>query len=194
MVWIHRLYVLFLGIILSITTGFGVAAFYPQPVMPGFPSSASNITIPKSCYSTPEAQAAANCQALFQKEQDAQQEETVLRQKYAGEMEVYKNKNAGYTRTAIFFGIAIGAIFAILGIGLIRLSKLVAAGLLLAGVLTAVLTRLLIGLASLGASASGTSGANMVSYMEFGILAVLSSAVIAVGLYSLKDRTAAASV
>ncbi|MDO8573730.1 MAG: hypothetical protein Q7R77_03195 [Candidatus Daviesbacteria bacterium] len=188
MVWIHRLYVLFLGIILSITTGFGIAAFYPQPVRPADPFSLSSTAIPKSCYSTPEAQAAANCQVLFQKEQDTQQEDSVSRQKYDEEMKAFQNKNAGYTRTAIFFGIAIGAIFAISGIGLIRLSKLVAAGLLLAGVLTAVLTRLLIGLASLGASAAGNAGADTVSYMEFGILAVLSAVVIAVGLYSLKDR------
>lgn len=188
MVWVHRLYALFLGIILSITTGFGLAAFYPQPVMPQYPTSTSATAIPQSCYSTPQEQASPACQELFQKQKASQEQDIAVRQKYDAEVQAYKNKNAGYTRTAVFFGIAIGAIFSILGIGLIRLSKLVAAGLLLAGVLTAVLTRLLIGLASLGASVATTTGADSTAYLEFGVLFILSIAVIVVGLYNLKSN------
>lgn len=187
MKWINRLYVLFLGIILSITTGFGVAAFYPQPVQPAYPSTTIKNTIPQSCYSTPQAQSSLDCQRLIQKQQVEQEQDSAKRQQYEADMQTYQNKNSGYTRTAIFFGIAIGAIYAIIGLGLIKKSKLIATGLLLASLLTAILTRILIGLASLGASVTGTSTPDLIVYMEFGILLILSVAVIVVGLYNLKE-------
>jgi len=76
---------------------------------------------------------------------------------------------------------------AVLGLGLIKKGQLVAKGLLLASVLTAILTRFLIGLASLGASVTGTQGADAVAYVEFGVLFVLSIAIIFVGLSTLKE-------
>lgn len=188
MKWISRLYILFLGIILAITTGFGVAAFYPQPTTPVYPQSIYTPTVPQSCYLTPESQSSPDCQRLFQKQREEQEQDAAKRQQYETDMQTYKNKNSGYTRTAIFFGIAIGAIYAIVGLGLIRKSKMVATGLLLAGILTAILTRILINLASLGSSVTGTSGADAVAFIEFGILLILSFAVVAVGLYSLKDQ------
>ncbi len=187
MKWISRLYIFFLGIILSITTGFGVAAFYPQPVMPTYPQAPFLNTIPKSCYETPQSQASADCQALFQKQNLDQQKDEGKRQQYENELKIYNEKNASYTRTAIFFGIVIGALFAIFGIMLIKKSKLIATGLLLGGVLTSLLTRFLISLASLGSSVGTSSGADLLAYAEFGILLVLSGAVIGVGLYSLHD-------
>lgn len=188
MKWISRLYILFLGIILSITTGFGVAAFYPQPTAPTYPETPYLNTIPKSCYETPQSQASADCQELFQKQTVEQQKDEGKRQQYEREMRVYNEKNSSYTRTAIFFGIVIGALFAIIGIGLIKKSKLIATGLLLGGVLTALLTRLLIGLASLGARVGTSAGTDPLAYAEFGILLVLSVTVIVVGLYSLRDH------
>lgn len=188
MKWISRLYILFLGIILAITTGFGVAAFYPQPIALSYPQSIYTDIIPQSCYSTPESQSSPDCQRLFQKQREKQEQDALKRQQYEADMETYRNKNSGYTRTAIFFGIAIGAIYAIIGIGLIKISKMVATGLLLAGILTAILTRILINLASLGSSVTGTAGADSIAYIEFGILLVLSFGVILVGLYSLKDQ------
>lgn len=187
MKWINRLYILFLGIILSITTGFGVAAFYPQPIMPTYPSTPYTNIVPQSCYATPETQSSPECQKALQKQQVGQQEDQVRRQQYNEQFKVYQQKNASYTRTAIFFGIVIGALFAIIGLGLIKKSKLIATGLLLGGVLTAILTRLLISLASLGASVTSTSGADTTAYIEFGILFILSIAVVLVGLFSLKD-------
>lgn len=183
MKWISRLYILFLGIILSITTGFGVAAFYPQPIEPRY-VDVPYLAMPKSCYETPQSQASADCQALLEKQREQEQKNAVKRE---NEMRVYNEKNASYTRTAVFFGIVIGGLFAIFGIGLIKKSKLIATGLLLGGVLTALLTRLLIGLASLGASVGTSTGADPLAYIEFGVLLVLSVAVIGVGLYSLHD-------
>ena len=129
-----------------------------------------------------DAQNSPACQDAFRKQED-------VNRKYEAETRVFDNKNAGYTRTAVFFGIAIGSIFAVLGLGLIKKSQLVAKGLLLSSVLTAILTRFLISLASLGASVSGTQGADSVAYVEFGILTILSVAIIFVGLSTLKESS-----
>ncbi len=188
MKWINRLYILFLGIILAITTGFGVAAFYPQPVSPVYPSTNYKQLVPQSCYATPQAQSSIECQAAIQKEKDHQAQEDMKRDEYQKTLEDYQNKNAGYTRTAIFFGIVFGVIFAVVGISVIKVSKLVANGLLLGSVLTTILTRMLISVASLGASVSRTTGADSTAYLEFGILLVLSVVVVIAGLLNLKDH------
>jgi hypothetical protein len=165
-----------------------VAAFYPQPRMPEYPASSFTKPIPKSCNSTPGEQASAECQAILAEQQNKQSVEEAKTAEYNVKMEEYRNVNASYTRTAIFFGIVIGAIFAISGIIFIKKSKLVATGLLLASVLTAVLTRLLISLASLGSSVNSTSGADSLSYMEFAALFILSIAVILTGQLKLSDE------
>lgn len=188
MKWITRLYIIFLGIIFTVTTGFGVAAFYPEPTRPTYPINRVAPTAPQSCYATPQSQNSKECQAILMQQQEDQQKQNEIQQQYDKEVKIYDQKSAGYTRTAIFFGIAIGALYAIAGIGLIKKNKLVAAGLLLAGLLTAIFTRLLIGLASLGASVSGTAAPDNLSYIEFGILFVLSVAVVVVGLLNLKDE------
>jgi len=188
--WINRLYIFFLGIILTITTGFGVAAFYPQPTSPIYPSSGYSKPIPKSCNSTPNEQASAECQKILLEQEEAMVLDEAKRLEYDKAQEAYRNKNASYTRTAIFFGIVIGAIFAMAGIIFIKKSRLVATGLLLASVLTAVLTRMLISLASLGADVSGTAQADSLAYIEFGALFFLSIAVILVGQLRLNDDSA----
>lgn len=178
MKWINRLYIFFLGIILSVTTGFGIAAFYPQPVYPEYASYRD--TVPQSCYETPESKESLECKQAFHEQDLAQQRDEQARK-------AYENKNAGYTRTVIFLGIVIAAIFALIGISTIKDSKLVANGLLLAAVLTSILTRLLIGLASLGDSATGTAVADNAAYIEFAILLVLSGVIVFVGVNKLKD-------
>lgn len=181
MKWINRLYIIFLGIILSITTGFGVAAFYPQPLSPYSYSSPSRDAVSESCYKTPEDRETAECKKAFdQQEKQAKKDEIAYK--------AYANENAGYTRTAIFFGIVIGSLFAILGIGIIKYSKLVANGLLFGAVLTALLTRLLINLASFGSPTIGTDKADALAYIEFGVLLMLSVAIIVVGLSRLEDE------
>ena len=188
MKWITRLYIIFLGIIFTVTTGFGVAAFYPEPTRPSYPISRVAPAAPQSCYATPASQNSKECQTILLQQQEDQQKQSEIQQKYDKEIKVYEQKSAGYTRTAIFFGIAIGALYAIFGIGLIKKNKLVSAGLLLAGLLTAVFTRLLIGLASLGSSVAGTAAPDNLAYIEFGILLILSIAVVVVGLLNLKDE------
>jgi hypothetical protein len=178
MKWINRLYIFFLGIILSITTGFGIAAFYPEPVAPNY--SYSRSAVPDSCYNTPESQKSAECQQAIEKQRIAEQEQNKAQ-------EAYTNKNAGYTRTIIFLGIVIASIFALIGISTIKDSKLVANGLLLSAVLTAVLTRFLITLASLGNSTTSSTRADNAAYLEFAVLLILSGVVVFVGVNKLKD-------
>jgi hypothetical protein len=190
MKWVNRLYIFFVGIILTVTTGFGIAAFYPEPVRPQYPYSDKPVMpIPQSCYATPEANQTPECQIYYQEQAELNRNEEAKRQAYETELRAFENKNAGYTRTAIFFGITIGSLYAVLAIAMIKRSKLAATGLMLAGVLTAIFARLLISLASLGASVSGTESANMIGYMQFFILLILSIVVVAVGLFNLKDDT-----
>lgn len=185
MKWINRLYILFVGIILTTSTGFGIAAFYPQPIAPNYPIPTSKAIIPESCSSTPQEAATPECKEIYAQLKSEQQMEIKKQQDFEREILEFNNKNAGYTRTAIFLGISIGALFAIVGIGLIRFSPLVANGVILAGVLTAILTRFLIMLASLGSNLTGTTGADTLSYVEFGILTLLSFAVLFVGFTAL---------
>lgn len=188
MTWISRLYVLFLGIILCVTTGFGIAAFYPEPIRPDYPSApVAPYSVPVECNKTLDVQSSLACQSAFQKQEQSNLQSQAAQKKYEEDTKVFNNKNAGYTRTAVFFGIAVGSIFAVLGLGLIKKGQLVAKGLLLASVLTAILTRFLIGLASMGASVTGTQGADTIAFVEFGTLAVLSVAIIFVGLSTLKE-------
>lgn len=186
MKWIVRLYILFVGIILTTTVGFGIAAFYPQPVRPSYPNPTYTQPIPESCSSTPQAQSTPECQKLFTQQKSMQASDQQAMRNYDQKIQEFNNVNAGYTRTAIFLGIAIGAFFAILGLALIKLSHPVSNGIMLAGVLTAVSTRIIIILASLGSSVSSTSGADQLAYIEFGILVLLSLAVIVLGFTTLR--------
>lgn len=190
MKWINRLYIFFLGIILSITTGFGIAAFYPQPVRPEYPVVPYKEfqTIPTSCTATPESAQTSECQRYYMEETKNRQENEKKQQEYERKLREYENKNAGYTRTAVFLGIAVGAFYAIMGLGMIKRSRILSTGLLLAGVLTAIFTRILINLASLGSAVTGTEGADTLAYIEFFVLLLLSGAVTYVGMSTLKEE------
>ena len=166
------------------TTGFGVAAFYPEPRYPTYPVS-KVAPIPEYCYSTPEAQKSVKCQEWTEEDKRVREKE---QREYDEKMATFENVNAGYTRTAVFLGVAVGAIFAIAGISMIKKSRLLTNGLMLGAVLTAVLTRLLIKLASFGSNVEGTEGVNTLSLFEFGFLVFATLAVIFVGSKNLRDE------
>src|ERR1035437_4555969 len=131
MTWISRFYILFIGIILCVTTGFGIAAFYSEPIRPAYPSMpTAPYPVPINCNATVQSQKSGECQGSFQKQEQSNLQAQAAQDKYAEDTKIFDNKNAGYTRTAIFFGIAIGSLFAVIGLGLIKKSKLVAKGLL----------------------------------------------------------------
>lgn len=180
------MYVIFVGIILSLTVGFGIAAFYPEPKSPYYPVE-KYVQVPPSCYDKTTNTTSQDCERLIKEQKDAQARFEAERVKRQEEELTYRNKSGGYTRTAIFLGVSIGALLAIGGLLIINKSRLVANGLLLSGVLTAVLTRLLISLASLGSYAGGTESANAIAYGEFGILVFLSLGVIYVGFSTLRN-------
>jgi hypothetical protein len=181
MTWINRLYIIFVGILLAMTTGFGLAAFYPEPIAPQYPISKVQ-TVPESCYKTPESMKTDECQRFINLENSGRQTE---QQAFDEKTQEYQKKNAGYTRTAVFLGVIIGALFAIAGFMIIKASPLVANGFLWGALLTAVLTRLLISLASLGSSAAETGSANSLSYIEFFLLIVATVGVTVVGFKTL---------
>jgi hypothetical protein len=181
MKWINRLYIIFLGIILSITTGFGIAAFYPQPVNPYSNIFPERSAVPRSCLETPGNSNSDECQKAFDLQEEKAQEQEI-------EFRKYSNENAGYTRTAIFLGIVIGSLFAIIGIYFLKRSRLIANGLLFGAVLTAILTRPLINIASLGSNITGTNSADSLAYVEFTILLILTIAIVFVGLTKLPEN------
>lgn len=178
MMWINRLYIFFIGIILTLTTGFGIAAFYPEPQAPIYPTSLQYPSLPESCLKTPEEIHSPEC-AKLQKQQEKDNQE------FQEKQQKYQNESAAFTRTTIFFGISIGAIFTILSLTQMKKNKLIANGLILAGVLTMLLTRLTVSLASFGAEVTGTEAGNTLAYAEFGILVFLSALVIYVGMRNL---------
>lgn len=168
------------------TTGFGVAAFYPEPQAPQYPVSKAR-PLPESCSKTPEAQQSTECVKL-------QDETSVQAQKEQEEFDVknreYLNKNAGYTRTAVFLGVLIAALYAIGGMVMIKTSRLVSNGFMLGAVLTAVLTRVLISLASLGSGVTGTNEPNTIAYVEFVFLVLATVGVTVVGFKTLTEEKA----
>ncbi len=169
------------------TTGFGVAAFYPEPVAPRYPTSRAEI-MPKSCYDTPESAKSPECQQFSN-------EETAKRQQVQADFDIqqqaYMNKNAGYTRTAVFLGVLVGALFAMVALMIIKTSPLVANGFLFGAVLTAVLTRILISLASLGANTTGTETPGNLAFIEFFLLVLATIGVTVVGFRNLVDENKA---
>lgn len=187
MKWIHRLYIVFLGIIISLTVGFGISAFFPEPARPTYPSN-PYVNVPQSCYDNTTPTRSLDCQRLIEEQQQGQINSEQERKKYEEDLKKYNNSIGGYTRTAIFLGASFGALFAIVGLIMIRRSKLVANGLLFGGVFTAVFTRLIISVASLGAYTGGTENATMLSYIEFVVLMILSIAIVYVGLSTLKEE------
>jgi len=186
MTWINRLYIIFVGILLAMTTGFGLAAFYPEPIAPQYPVSKIQ-PVPESCYKTPESMQTDECQRLIGQENNGRQTE---QQEFDVKNQEYIKKNVGYTRTAVFLGVIIGALFAIVGFLIIKKSALVANGFLWGALLTAVLTRLLISLASLGADTTGTVSANSLSYIEFFLLIIATVGVTVVGFKTLASEKA----
>ena len=101
-------------------------------------------------------------------------------------MKEYRKVASGYTRNTIFLGVAIGSLFAMAGLFLIKSSRLVASGLLLAGVLTAIFTRILISLASIGVTEL-TQQATTLAFVEFGVMVLLSGGILVLG-FRLKEE------
>lgn len=169
-----------MGIILAVTVGFGIAVFYPQPTSPNY-SSGYKEAIPEICNKTPTEKSTVECQNAILKQEEVQK-------KYDEEFKIFQNKNARYTRTSVFFGIVMGALFVMIGLSFTKTSKIVANGFLLSGILTAIFTRMLISIASLGSQVSSTGKTDNISLIEFIVLLVLSVGVFLKGVFGLKEE------
>ena len=138
--------------------------------------------MPQSCYQTPETLQSPECQRLIAEDREEQIKFQAELEKYEQEMKIYREKSAGYTRTTVFFGIVVGGILALAGLVLMTISRVVATGVLLGGLLVAILARFLVFLASVGAGV-GTTQASVLAFLEFFVLLVMLGAVVAVGVW-----------
>lgn len=189
MKWINRLYIFFLGIILAVTVGFGIAVFFPQPMRPVFPQSKGYLyTVPEICNKTPEQRENVDCKKAIAEKTKREEEDIQKQKEFEDKTQAFNDLNAGYTRTAVFFGIVMGAIFVIIGLSFTKTSKIVANGFLLSGILTAIFTRMLIGIASLGSQVTTTTKIDNISLIEFIVLLILSIGVFLKGIFGLKEE------
>lgn len=181
MVWINRLFIFIVGIILTLTTGFGIAAFYPEPMFPQYPIKLSRPLVPESCYTKSESEISDSCKKILE-------EENKESEKFQMQQQEYNDKASVHTRTTIFLGVVVGALFATIGIFIIKTSPLLSHGFLLAGLLTMIFAKLVVMVASLGSSIKDVNQARNMGYMEFGILVAVSILVVTLGWFKLKEK------
>lgn len=102
------IYVLFLGLILTIAVGVGIAAFYPEPEAPSYPNTTGQ--------SSAEQQAA--------------------QQKYDEQLSEHSESMSQYNRNVSLIVLGFALVFLILGLTLQAKADVLADGLLLGGLLT----------------------------------------------------------
>lgn len=108
------IYVFFLGLILTIAVGIGVAAFYPEPEAPTYPSSLD----------TP-----AQVNGVNTEQQAAQKE-------YDQKVKEHSDDLSTYNRNVSMIVLGLAVIFLILSMMLHSKAEVVADGMLLGGILT----------------------------------------------------------
>ncbi len=178
MVWVNRLFIFIVGIILTLTTGFGIAVFYPEPIAPLYPAKLTRPSAVNNCYIGSVNENSAECRKILDEESKAVDE-------YQKQQEVYNDKSSVHTRTTIFLGVIVGAVFAAFGILILKNSSLIAHGFLLAGVLTMILTKLIVLIAAFGSNIKDVDLARDLGYMEFGVLVAVSIMIITLGWFKL---------
>jgi len=112
------IYTLFIGVIFAILVGVGVAAFYPEPKMPEYPSA---LKVPR-----PEERLA---EPVFL-------ELRSLQENYDKDLIAYQQKEALYNRNVSLISIALSVATLVVSLTFFQKILLIADGLLLGGVLT----------------------------------------------------------
>lgn len=102
------IYVLFLGLILTVAVGVGIAAFYPEPEAPTYPNTTGQ--------SSAEQQAA--------------------QQEYDKQLQQHHEASAEYNRNVSLIVLGFALVFLVLGLTLQAKADVLADGLLLGGLLT----------------------------------------------------------
>ena len=117
------IYTLFVGILLALFVGVGIAAFYPQPKQPEYPASlgfAPPTEYPKGA--TPSSQTSSQ----FQAEQE----------NFDRAQKIYQESQQQYQRTVSIIALSAAIIFLILSLTLLRNFLVITDGILLGGVFT----------------------------------------------------------
>lgn len=110
-------YTIFIGILLSLFVGVGIAAFYPQPQYPEYPSFL-NKPYQVEPNSTESAQ--------LEKEQKAFDEKT----------KAFQKENETYNKNVSMISLGASVLYLLLGLLLVTRLRIISDGLLLGGVLT----------------------------------------------------------
>lgn len=110
-------YTVFIGILLTLFIGVGIAAFYPQPEPPEYPLSYGKV-YPEMNQGTPSAE--------FEKEQRLYEEKS----------REYQEINEKYNKNVSMLALGFAILYLIVGLVLARKLAIISDGLLLGGVLT----------------------------------------------------------
>lgn len=116
---LRYVYIVFLGIILAVFVGVGIAAFYIAPKYPEYPSKLQRPY-------PPDPQKDATLSAEFQKEQE----------KYDATYKDFQKKNELYSKNVSIIALVFAVIFLIFSLLFANKLLLIADGMLLGGVLT----------------------------------------------------------
>lgn len=115
---LRLVYTFFIGVLFAAFVGFGIAAFYPQPKEPEYPSELK-VTRPEERVS----------EAVFNQLKNKQE-------KYDEEMKAFQSKMEVYNRNVALIAIVASIITLIISLTLFNKILLIADGLLLGGVFT----------------------------------------------------------
>lgn len=110
-------YTVFIGILLTLFIGVGIAAFYPQPEPPEYPLSYDK-TYPEMNQGTPSAE--------FEKEQRIYEEKS----------REYQEVSEKYNKNVSMFALGFAILYLLVGLLLTKRLAIISDGLLLGGVLT----------------------------------------------------------
>ncbi len=117
-------YSFFLGLLLAVFVGLGVATFYPEPKAPEYPTTSHSASLTYDPATNPE---------------DAKQETLIQSQaekEYQATFDVYSKKLARYNRNVAMMVLGAAVILSVLGLVLESRIHLLADGLLLGGTFT----------------------------------------------------------
>lgn len=114
------IYSIFIGVLFATLVGVGIAAFYPQPPMPEYPSRLELAPV------------------TYEKEQTPKEREEIMKtqKKYEAEMKEYQKKDKEYNRNVSIIAIVFAIAALVISLTLFKTLLLIADGLLLGGLLT----------------------------------------------------------
>ena len=183
MSWTHKLYILFLGVLLAATANFTITTLYPAPTPPQYPSS-YNQSIPSYCYDSAQAGQSEECKKA--KEEDKKTQDQYSR--YQKEQDNYTAVSSKYSRTVTFATLLTSIAFGLVGLALFPYSQLVANGLLLGGALSVIAPNEPTAFPGVSVFPPSVGGViiETANYFQLGLLLVLTLVALLFGHYQLR--------